>query len=183
MTKFLLCCADCQKRTHEERKISPNSSSCDSLHEQNDQSTTQLELDHSTCTLMPSNCTTNEYDYEELKLDLEPQPTSAHSDCDNNNCLNKDIDQLAKPFNYSTKVLMSKLNTNDLTRKRKRKFTRKIVRPMTESHEVEFDRYVYERPINFPTEVKYEEEVQIPMTETMEQVSRIQELKVCLSQQ
>lgn len=115
VTKFLLCCAECQKRTHDERKTSPNSSSCDSIHE--DRTAVSQSVDPAVAEKLfqvplDYSATCREYDSGN---DWKPE-------YDNNNC--------NQPFNYCTKRLNSILDPNDVTRKRKRKFTRKIVRPV-----------------------------------------------------
>lgn len=170
VTKFLLCCADCQKRTHDERKPSPNSSSCDSIHERLDQPQPVSEAS-THLPEVPPTYTAAECDYDELKL--TQKPTRTHADYDNNNCLNRDDDQPLEPFNFSTKLPTTpKSSINDSTRKRKRKFTRKIVRPVVESQQMEFDGE-YDRPPDSHFGLKYREEARIPVMETVEQVSRI----------
>ncbi|XP_065200061.1 uncharacterized protein LOC135831476 [Planococcus citri] len=159
VTKFLLCCVDCQKRITEDRKHSPlasSSSSHDSALQNsaiNDTSNSLNELSkNKTITRVDNNIfecypTSKTEPYENKSTDVSSSRKTFEN---NNNIFNETKDCIVTPnvtinFNSNSNAadsitqqntLMTPISLNDdfntdrmRIRKRKRKFTRKIVRP------------------------------------------------------
>lgn len=171
VTKFLLCCIDCQKRTNEDRKTSPLVSSSSS-HDSTCQSSKLLDENFKLDETNSNTCEkphlrekiTQSYHIANHRETFNDQPITEIARNDNqktyesnNNIINKTQDRLITPSTpiyqnnhfavqpNDDSIDIQNLITRDYatdaydidrlrTRKRKRKFTRKIVRPSNKAN-------------------------------------------------
>ncbi len=133
VTKFLMCCSDCQKRTsHEERKFSPTSSSGDSIHPPSCERCDLLSptIENPSFLSAYSNSTQNDCSCDDIRI--SPVTTGTEN---NNNSF--DLSHTTQALNFSIPNSTSSLekysseldSAGHKVRKRKRDITRKIVRP------------------------------------------------------